>query len=209
MLNNIMLYGREKERGRGSYKRKWVIEMNEARQLYLATYGTIDTLDSRIKQCNVWYKLWKYWHAAKNHGYALAVSIAYGIYVECAKLDLCLELLGYKQRTNQTTNQTTIISPPVIKSFIEFKEILSQQGLEYDPSNLRYPGDKHMRKNTARSKKRRVPDSPASKRKVGRPKKGEERPDTTPMKIITPEQYKEATRFAKKSWVGASRRRQK
>ena len=36
---------RKKERGRGINKRIWGIEMNEARELYLAMYGKLDTVD--------------------------------------------------------------------------------------------------------------------------------------------------------------------
>jgi hypothetical protein len=84
-LNQNALFAKTKERGSGTQKRKWVIEMNDARQLYLATYGRIDTIDNLINKCNMYYCSWKYWHSAKNHGLALAVVTAYGMYKECVQ----------------------------------------------------------------------------------------------------------------------------
>jgi hypothetical protein len=80
--------------GSGTQKRKWVIEMNDARQLYLATYGRIDTIDNLINKCNMYYCSWKYWHSAKNHGLALAVVTAYGMYKECVQETLARAAFG-------------------------------------------------------------------------------------------------------------------
>ncbi len=84
----------QKERGMGKQKRKWVIEMNDARQLYLTTYGRIDTLDNLINKCGIYYCCWKYWHSAKNHGLSLAVVVAYGMYKECASEPLARAAFG-------------------------------------------------------------------------------------------------------------------
>jgi hypothetical protein len=54
-LNQNSLFVVGKERGSGKHKRKWVIEMNGARQLYLATYGRINTIDNLIKKCQMYY----------------------------------------------------------------------------------------------------------------------------------------------------------
>ena len=81
-LNQNSLFVVEKQRGGGDQKRKWVIEMNDARQLCLATCGRIDTIDSLINKCNMCCCCWKCWHSAKNHGLALAVVTACGV---CAK----------------------------------------------------------------------------------------------------------------------------
>ena len=48
-LQRCKLYVRQRERGREDKKQKWVIEMNDARALYLATYGVIDNVDKMIK----------------------------------------------------------------------------------------------------------------------------------------------------------------
>ena len=55
-LNECQLYVTPKERGQKNYKRHWAIEMNEARELYLKTYGAIDRMDHYIKNCNMGYR---------------------------------------------------------------------------------------------------------------------------------------------------------
>jgi len=55
-LNECQLYVTPKERGRKQYKRHWAIEMNEARELYLKTYGAVDRMDHYIKNCNMGYR---------------------------------------------------------------------------------------------------------------------------------------------------------
>ena len=55
-LNSCSLYAEPKERGRGIFKRRWAIEMNEARRLYLDTYGIVDKLDHYIASCNLGYR---------------------------------------------------------------------------------------------------------------------------------------------------------
>ena len=48
-LDSVHAYVRPKERGRGINKRRWGIEMNEARSFYLQTYGKVDTMDHMMK----------------------------------------------------------------------------------------------------------------------------------------------------------------
>ena len=55
-LNSCSLYAEPKERGRGKHKRTWAIEMNEARRLYLDTYGVVDQLDHYISYTNMKYR---------------------------------------------------------------------------------------------------------------------------------------------------------
>ena len=55
-LNGCHLYASTKERGRSMRKFKWAIEMNEPRELYLGTYGMIDTIDHYIKNCCLGYR---------------------------------------------------------------------------------------------------------------------------------------------------------
>ena len=55
-LNECELFAQQKQRGRSGFKRKWAIEMNEARQLYLATYGVIDCIDHLIQNCEMSYR---------------------------------------------------------------------------------------------------------------------------------------------------------
>ena len=58
--------------------------MNEARDLYLKTYGAIDRMDHLIQNCNMKYRTWKCWHSGMIHGKALAVVVAYDFYLEAA-----------------------------------------------------------------------------------------------------------------------------
>lgn len=73
----------KKDRGRAinKTKRVWGIEMNSARQLYLKTYGQIDTVDSMLRKCRIYNKSFKYWHSSKNHALAMAVVFAYDMYL--------------------------------------------------------------------------------------------------------------------------------
>jgi hypothetical protein len=80
-LNKNQLFVQQKERGHGNTKHKWAIETNEARQLYLASYGVIDTIDLLIKRCNL-YVSWKHWRSCKLHVQALGLVIAYDMYCE-------------------------------------------------------------------------------------------------------------------------------
>jgi hypothetical protein len=79
-LNACDVYVREKQRGwvkKGS-KQSWCIEMNEAQELYLCTYGVIDTMDHMVvKNCHMFYRTWKYWYAAMNLAKAMTIVIAY------------------------------------------------------------------------------------------------------------------------------------
>ena len=84
-LNSNKLFVVMKERGKGVTKRKWGIEMNEARQLYRKTYRRIDTIESLIGSCHIYYQSWNYWHSAKDHGMLLAILVAYDMYKECAE----------------------------------------------------------------------------------------------------------------------------
>ena len=43
---------------------------------YLSTYNRIDVLDHLIKNANLFYQTWKYWHAPKNHRLAIAIAVA-------------------------------------------------------------------------------------------------------------------------------------
>ena len=157
-LNANQLFVREKERGRGNSKRKWAIEMNQARQLYLASYGRIDTIDSLIKHCNLYYRSWKYWHASKLHVQALGLVVAYDMFCEIVQE-------GYAHfdfETKEAAQRCCMLS------FYAFHDHLSKQGLAYKPEKKAYPGDWAMRAVT--SKKRKHSEiSGRKKRKKGRP----------------------------------------
>jgi hypothetical protein len=54
-LNSNKLFVVKKEHGQGANKQKWAIEMNQAQQLNLKTYGRIDTINSLIRSCHLYY----------------------------------------------------------------------------------------------------------------------------------------------------------
>ena len=126
-LNRLSLYSTTKEKGRGHHKRRWGIEMNESRELYLKTYGAVDRLDHLIHNCEMYYRSWKYWHSAMLHGKAMAVVVAYDIYLEVAA--------GILDRN--------LAVRPV--DFHRFREKLAIQMLTYCPKNRMYPGDEKFR----------------------------------------------------------------
>ena len=139
-LNSLGLYCSIKERGRGSSKRQWGIEMNESRRLYLNTYGAVDRLDHLIQNCRMGYRTWKYWHAGMLHAKAMAVVVAYDIYLEC-----CDGLM----RAGEWRTENPV-------SFYRFREKLSMQMLQYTPDHRKYPGDERFRTSTQQHKSRRA-----------------------------------------------------
>ena len=52
-INELGLCTHPKERGKGVNERKWAIEMNQARALYLATHGKVDRLDHLMKNTDI------------------------------------------------------------------------------------------------------------------------------------------------------------
>ena len=130
-------------RGRKQNKRYYVIEQNLSRLLYLKTYSRIDSIDHMIKNANLKYRTWKYWHAPVNHAKGLALATAYDIYREVCEGHLI--------------PNSTIKDP--VDPFV-FQDILSRQMCEYDPKKQKYLGDERMRavvsmNKNARNKKRK------------------------------------------------------
>jgi hypothetical protein len=78
----IGYYGREKEMGRGEQKRRWEIEMNEARALYLITYGIIDRVDRGIRDIGASTICCRWYVPANLHFFCLAVVVARDLYEE-------------------------------------------------------------------------------------------------------------------------------
>jgi len=132
------------KKSRGDMKREWAIEMNQSRNLYLNTYGVIDQIDHLIKNCPMKYLSWKYWHAAMIHAKALAVVVAYKVYLEC-----CTGSLVPAWKTTPVT-------------FHRFREVLAKQMLSYSPTKRAYAGDERMCACTQQSKKKRVGPAVAS-----------------------------------------------
>jgi hypothetical protein len=114
-LNRDKLAVRTKEHGCDKTKVKWAIEMNEAPQLSLASYGRIDTIDLLVKNCNMFYVSWKYWHASKPHVEALAAVVAYNMYteiVEEAWAEFGFAVCGILGSGEQTRIESCIIRIP-------------------------------------------------------------------------------------------------
>ena len=59
-MNSVHLFTAIKCRGKDAQKRFWAIEMNEARLLYLKTYGKVDQTNARIKKLGLGIKSMKY-----------------------------------------------------------------------------------------------------------------------------------------------------
>lgn len=137
-LQEVNLYVRKKERGRGNKKRVWGIEMNEGRDLYLQSYSSIDKIDQLLKNWNEFYICWKWWHAPTRHGKAFSKCMAYELYKHCAsgsvdpdwKVDNPLSAKGFRQK-------------------------MATQMCNYRARNMLYPGDEKFRNTTKTPKKRR------------------------------------------------------
>jgi hypothetical protein len=137
ILNECFSSSKKRERGTGNNKRTWGIEMNHAREAYLDMYSRIDSIDHLIKNCDLKYRSWKYWHQAMLHALALAIVSAYDMYKEMA------------------TTQSTCFRIRKPMTFKEFRLKLGKQMLEYDPCNQEYPGDAGMRVNSKQPKAKR------------------------------------------------------
>ena len=81
-LSECKLYVEARKRGSNKSKRVWVIEMNQARRTYLSNYFRIDVMDYLIKNTNLAYRSWKYWHGAMLHTKGMAIVVACGMYLE-------------------------------------------------------------------------------------------------------------------------------
>ena len=165
-LNGNVFFVKKKERGRGHRKRSWGIEMNNARQLYLASYGRVDTYDSLIKKVGAYTVSWKYWHSPKNHCLAMVVVTAYDMYCEVTREAYTKFGLSVEEAKKCRLE------------FHEFREQLSLQGLNYNPINKMYPGDKLMRVNTSKPKNT-VGGIDSAKKSNNRPKKTSKAKDVT------------------------------
>ena len=59
--------------------------MKEARETYLKNYSAVDKIDQMLLGWDVTYKSWKWWHAPMRPGKAIALSMAYQLYLQCAE----------------------------------------------------------------------------------------------------------------------------
>jgi hypothetical protein len=138
-LNRCELYTEERQRGRGSSKRKWAIEMNEGRKLYLTSYCAVDKIDQMLRVRKLRICMCKWWHHPTFHGAALGMCMAYEFYKMCAE---------------GGGDPSWAIDKPM--SGPEFREMIDLQMLQYNPMNLNYSGDAALRAVTRQEKKRRA-----------------------------------------------------
>ena len=136
-LSENVLYVRERRRGRGEQQRRWAIEMCNARELYLKNYSAVDKIDQALINWRVTYRSWRWWHAPMRHGKAIAMSMAYRLYLQCAEGGVDPE---WKVRP---------VSGPA------FKHRMSLQMVTYKARDMRYPGDEKMRASTQTGKRYR------------------------------------------------------
>lgn len=139
-LPSCQLYVSKKDRGRKDDKLVWGIEQNEGRETYLRHYFGIDIADHLIKNANIKFLSWKFWHAPYLHALSMGVLAAYDMYQECCDGALDPDWKIDKKRR---------------MSFSVFRQTLSLQMLEYDPTKLRYLGDHSHRVVTQTNNRKR------------------------------------------------------
>jgi hypothetical protein len=81
----VDLYVCDLSKGRRQQKRTWGIEMNEAQETYLKNYSAVDKIDQMLLGWDFTYSSWRWWHAPTRHANAFAMSMAYCLYLQCAK----------------------------------------------------------------------------------------------------------------------------
>ena len=128
---------RERNKGRGKNKRTWGIEMNEARETYLKTYSAVDKIDQMLLGWEVNYRSWRWWTAPTRHAKAIAMCMAYTLYLHCA------------EGTVDPDRKVVPVSGP------KFCQRMSLQMVQYRSSNMQYPGDSRMQKVTQMNKRKR------------------------------------------------------
>jgi hypothetical protein len=111
--------------------------MNEARETYLKNYSAVDKIDQMLLGWDLSYKTWRWWHAPTRHAKAIAMSMAYSLYLHCA------------EGTVDPEWKVTPLSGP------KFCQKMSLQMVQYRSSDLRYPGDDKLRNTTQKNKRKR------------------------------------------------------
>jgi hypothetical protein len=111
--------------------------MNEAREMYLKNYSAVDKIDQMLLGWDLTHRSWRWWHASTRHAKAIAMSMAYSLYLKCAEGIVDPEW------------KVIPISGP------RFWQRMSLWMVQYKCSNLHYPGDEKMHKNTQMKKRNR------------------------------------------------------
>ncbi len=110
--------------------------MNEAQETYLKKYSAVDKIDQMLLGWDFTYWSWRWWHAPTRNANAIAMSMAYSLYLQCA------------EGTVDPEWKVTLVSEP------RFWQKMSLQMVQYKCSNLQYPGDEKMCKNIQMNKKK-------------------------------------------------------
>ncbi len=110
--------------------------MNEARETYLKNYSVVDKIDQMLLGWDFTYRSWWWRHAPTRHAKAIAMSMAYSLYLQCAK---------------GTVDPKWKVTPV---SGLRFPQKVSLWMVQYKCSNLHYPGDEKMHKNTQMNRKK-------------------------------------------------------
>jgi hypothetical protein len=111
------------------------IEMNETQETYLKNYSAVDKIDQMLLGWDLSYRSWRWWHAPTRHAKAIAMSMAYSLYLQCA------------EGTVDPEWKVTPVSGP------RFWQRMSLQMVQYKCSDLHYSGDEKMRKNSQMKKR--------------------------------------------------------
>jgi hypothetical protein len=90
----------------------------------LKNYSAVDKIDQMLLGWDLSYRSWSWWHASTRHAKAIAMSMVYSLYLQCAK------------GTVDPEWKVTSVSGP------RFWQRISLQMVQYKCSNLHYPGDK-------------------------------------------------------------------
>ena len=112
--------------------------MNDARALYLGGYSAVDSIDHLLKNWDISYQTWKWYHSPMRHAKAFSSVMAFQMYKECAE-----GVIDPEWKLNKPMSAK------------DFRENLSEQMCEYKPHHLVYPGDANFRATTNRSHTRR------------------------------------------------------
>jgi hypothetical protein len=135
-------YIRTKVRGRNEKHFTRVLEDNQARTIYLGTYGAVDKIDAAIKRSRLGspYRCWKYYHTPANNAKAMTLITAYSFYLEMVSGSLFEDwYIPAKER----------MTPH------KFQQRLGEQKMQYKPDLDIYPGDENTRLFTQQSKRKR------------------------------------------------------
>ncbi len=74
---------RDCSKGRGQQKRTWGIEWNDSGETYLKNYSAVDKIDQMLLGWDLTYRSWRWWHVPTRHAKAIAMSMAYSLYLQC------------------------------------------------------------------------------------------------------------------------------